>query len=253
MKNKSVWAVLAALLIPSITASAAVITLVPSRDTTLFAENPDLNLGASDLIAGTTGRNGVIARSLLYFNIASSIPAGSTITDVTFRDKIIRQSQAGADSAYELHRFLKGWTEGSGTGNGSSAAPGDSTWNSQSHGSTLWSAPGGQAGVEYTAAPSAAGPVIGIPNIIYSISSTPSLVADVQNWLDDPSNNNGWFLLSSSEGSTGTARRFSSRESLASGGVLDLTVTYAVPEPSMAGVLMLSLCVLRSRKRRSCV
>ena len=73
--------------------AASSVTLTPARDTALFSENADYNLGASDLIVGTTGRFDQNARSLIYFDVASAVPAGSTITGVSFRDRITRQSQ----------------------------------------------------------------------------------------------------------------------------------------------------------------
>jgi hypothetical protein len=234
--------------------SAAVLTIIADRETTLFANNPDNNLGASDLVAGTTAGSQK-ARSLLSFDVASNLPAGSVINSVTFQIGAIRQSNLNQPSSYELHLFFKTWSEGNGSGNtGSAASAGQTTWNSQFHGTTLWSTPGGQAGAEYLALASGFGSVINIEETIYQIDSTNHLVADVQGWLDNPLTNNGWIFLGTSEGIAGTARRFSSTEvpgigissSLTPRIIVDFT---PVPEPSTA-CLMLSLGTLALVRRR---
>lgn len=231
-------------------------TLFPLRDTTLFEADPTANMGNSDLVVGATA-GGLKARGLWEFDIAASIPAGSIIHSVLFEVGITRQSNLNQPSAYALHRFLKDWSEGQGgsgsNSNGSPALAGETTWNSQFHGTTPWSAPGGQAGIEYSASASATGPVVGSSNITYSIASTAVLVADAQAWLDTPSTNNGWFFLATNEATGGSARRFSSSEAPGSGLGPRITVQFTpVPEPNAvisllggAGVLL----GLRCRRR----
>jgi hypothetical protein len=231
-----------ALIFNALPASAAVVTIIADRETAIFAESPDNNLGAGNLIAGTNAFGGDNARSLLEFNIAAVIPPGSVINSVTFQIGTIRQSNRANPSAYELHRMLKDWNEGNGgvnVNNGSLALAGETTWNSQFHGSALWSAPGGQAGTEFVSLASGVGPVINSGDIIYSIASSPGLIADVQEWLDHASFNDGWIFLGSAEGTPGTARRFSSTEVPGAGIASALTprivVDYsAVPEPGTA-------------------
>ena len=223
-------------------ASAAFITIGAERETAIFAENPDYNLGSGNLIAGTNAFGGDNARSLLGFNIAASIPSGSIINSVTFQIGVIRQSNRNSASAYELHRMLTDWTEGNGGINvntGSPALAGETTWNSRHHGSTPWSTPGGQAGVDYLSLVSGTGPEIDSGNTVYEILSSAALVADVQSWLNSPGTDNGWMFLATEEGTPGTARRFSSSEVPGAGISSALTPRIlvdftAVPEPATA-------------------
>jgi plastocyanin len=60
---------------------------------------------------------------------------------------------------------------------------------------------------------------------VYSYSSTPELVADVQGWLDDPSSNFGWALVVDSPPS-GSAKRFNSRENSTASSRPKLTIDY---------------------------
>ena len=46
----------------------------------------------------------------------------------------------------------------------------------------------------------------------YVFSSSAELVADVQNWLSNPSGNFGWILICDDEAIAGSAHRFGSRE-----------------------------------------
>lgn len=242
----------------SLPASANLATIIADRDAAIFAQNPDYNLGAGNLIAGTNAHFSDNARSLLEFNIVSSLPAGSIINSVFFQVGVIRQSNSASASAYELHPLLKDWTEGNGgvgVNNGSPALAGETTWNSEFHGATLWGTPGGLAGTDYLSSASGVGPAINSANVLYQIDSTSSLVADVQGWLDNPATNDGWAFLGSSEGIAGTARRFSSTEVPGDGIASALTpriiVDYTtVPEPGMgisllAGFGMLILLRLR--------
>jgi hypothetical protein len=209
------------------------------------------------VVAGVTA-DGLKCRAILEFDIAGSIPSGSTINAVTFEMGVVRQSNRHVPSAYALHRFLKDWNEGvGGLGvNGSPALVGETTWNSQFHGTTPWSAAGGQAGVEFQSSFSAAGPTIDSGTGTYTIGTTATLVSDVQAWADNPATNHGWFFLAAPESDSSTARRFSSSEELDGGLLPRITVQYTlaeirtIPEPS---TLFLSrgalVCCLNFRRR----
>lgn len=234
--------------------SADTITLFPQRDTTFFEADPAANMGNSDVVVGTTA-GGKKSRGLWEFDIAASIPAGSIIHSVLFEVGIIRQSNQNQPSAYALHRFLKDWTEGNGgigaNSNGAPALTGESTWDREFHGSTLWSAPGGQAGTEYSAIASATGPVASSAGVTYGIASTAALVADAQGWLDFPSLNNGWFFLATDEATGGTARRFSSSEAPGAGLSPRITVQFTpVPEPRTIVTALGGAGILLGYRRR---
>ena len=58
------------------------------------------------------------------------------------------------------------------------------------------------------------------------------MVADIQNWLNNPSDNFGW-LMQGNESMGQTAKRFQSQAGNDSEGyVPELTIQYTVPEPS---------------------
>jgi hypothetical protein len=226
-------------------ATAAVISVPVSKDTTLFANDPDSNLGADDLSVGTT-RLGLGSRALVHFNLAGTIPSGVTIQSVTLTLNVNRQSTSPQSDSYELHRFLVNWTEGTGTSNGSPALAGETTWNSRAHGATTWSTPGTQAGVEYVASTSGISPVVTSLGAVV-VASTPGMVADVQQWANAPGTNFGWIVIAHNEGVPGTARRFTALETGAASAQLQITY---VPEPTSAclGVFGMLLCLKRSRR-----
>ena len=64
-------------------------------------------------------------------------------------------------------------------------------------------------GGDFSPDASAAAAVAGIGS--YTWASTSQLVADVQNWLDDPAANFGWLVLGD-ESKSKTAKRFNSKD-----------------------------------------
>jgi hypothetical protein len=126
-----------------------------------------------------------------------------------------------------LHRVVASWGEGASQaagdeGMGAPSQPGDATWIHRVFPGERWAAPGGS----FAAAPSATIQVDQVRS--YTWRSTPAMVADVQSWVRDPAQNNGWILIGD-EGSSRTAKRFDSRTNLAQAGRPSLTVFYKVP------------------------
>ena len=124
----------------------------------------------------------------------------------------------------ELHRVLADWQEGTADadgneGSGADAGQGDVTWTQRVFKSLDWDAPGG----DYSSGASATVAVAGIAS--YTWESTSQLVADVQNWLDDPAANFGWLLLCD-ESTSRTTKRFDSKDNLDSTTRPVLTVEY---------------------------
>ncbi|SRR5260221_4638586 len=75
----------------------------------------------------------------------------------------------------------------------------------------------------------------------YQFESTLDTMADLQLWLDHPGTNFGWMLISQSEDTPFTARRFASREDPFGRGPT-LTVDFdVVPEPSALALWGLGL------------
>lgn len=211
-------------------AAADMVTLTASKDNTLYESATGAlsnGIGIS-LFAGRTDDD-ELRRALLAFDVASAIPAGSTIVSVQLALSVTR---VGNSTAYpfELRRVSGDWGEGAsnaviaGGGMGAPAAVGDATWLHRFFNTTLWNNAGGDfAGV--ASAVQAVGAVG-----TYQWGSTPAMVADVQSWLNAPVTNFGWLLLGD-ETVTFTAKRFASRENSDVTLVPLLTVSFVPPRP----------------------
>ncbi|HZI33703.1 MAG TPA: DNRLRE domain-containing protein, partial [Candidatus Binatia bacterium] len=176
------------------------VTVSPVADTTLFETTPTNNLGAeATLVCGTTA-SGFRNRTVLKFDAAAQVPAGTVITSATLTLTVVKVNPFTPVSAtFELHRLLQSWGEGTGAGfnRGLGATNGEATWNARVFPDDLWSSPGAAVDTDYVAAVSSSA-FIGGPGG-YPLSSTPALVADVQSWLDDTNSNFGWILICTDE------------------------------------------------------
>lgn len=186
------------------------VVLAPTQDATLIeSANGSIANGSGPVFfAGRTGQSSAsLRRALLQFDVAGAVPGGALITDV-WLDLSLTPSNARPVSL-GLHRAIASWGEGAASTAGGSGAPstaGDSSWIHRFYPSVSWASPGG----DYDASPSAVEVVAG--GGLYTWGSTPTLVADVQAWLDAPATNRGWILIGG-EDAPSTAKRFSSRES----------------------------------------
>lgn len=232
--------------------AASVVTLNAVADTSLFENRSDSNLGATTLVAGTNQQYSR-TRGLFRFSLGA-IPPGAIINQVQVRLVVTRrpdpdQHGGPVDSDFSLFRLLADWGEGNGVEvTGSNAQPGDATWNDRHFGSDLWAIPGGLVGVDYANDPSATTSVGGLGTYVWGSST--GLVSDAQSWLDDPSTNFGFILISQTEGTAGTARRFGSKDQ-PGGGIPgpQLVLTYSVPEPSSLTLATIGLLGLRRCRR----
>jgi spore coat protein A len=152
-----------------------------------------------------------VRRAVLAFDIAASgIPAGSTIDSVTLQ---LTCTKAASSSSFDvrLHELQSDWGEGtSNTGNsqqgrGETPTTGDATWQHTFYDTQFWTTVGG----DYDGTASATTPVGG-PGT-YSWGTTSGMVADVQNWLDNPTQNFGWIVIGD-EAQILTAKQFATRE-----------------------------------------
>jgi hypothetical protein len=207
---------LVVLLLPSAT-SADTITLVSSRDTTLFQEAPSNSDGAGrSMFVGDA--QGPTRRALIGFDIAGNIPAGSIVTSVQLG--LVLEGKAQNESMMrpiELRRLLADWAEGTtgqgtgglGTGRGfpTPANGTTATWSHRFYNTVPWTAAGG----DFAETASGITMVGLIPNMPTVWDSTPAMVNDVQSWLDSPATNFGWLLLGD-EFTAHAARRFFTRE-----------------------------------------
>ena len=188
------------------------ISLSPVADTSLFELAPDNNLGGGNtFVAGTNGRLAK-SRALIKFDIAKELPTNAAVVAVTLTATVasLPGDSNTNETTFSLHRLVQAWGEGNKTGNnGAPGSTGEATWNAREAPSTLWNQPGAGAPEDFTAAPSASISVMGLGS--YNFES-PNLITDVQGWLAHPDKNFGWVLVNGNEGTSRSARRFSSRE-----------------------------------------
>jgi hypothetical protein len=227
-------------------AIADTVSLQSVADNTLYeSATGHLSNGAGiHFLAGVNGF-GDRRRGLLRFNIADVVPVGSIITNVSLRLHMSRT--AAASEPVALHRVLTSWNEGPTNapgqeGSGGIVQPGDATWLHTHYSDQFWGAPGG----DFDPDPSSVIPIIGIG--FYTWNSTPQLVSNIQNWLDQPLTNHGWILLGN-ESSDATAKRFDSREIADSAARPVLTIQY-IPEPATSIMTGLGSILLLSRNRK---
>jgi hypothetical protein len=184
------------------------VQIAPSKDNTLYQQaSGTLSNGAGSFFFAGTNAGGEIRRGLLMFDVQASIPSGATITGAALT---LHMSQATSGSqTINLRRVTADWGEGSSDasgaeGGGAASTTGDATWIHRFFNTTLWSTVGGD--------------LVGIPSGSQSVTDTTfytwtgsGLVADVQQWLDNPASNFGWAVVGN-EAASSTAKRFDSRQ-----------------------------------------
>ena len=159
----------------------------------------DSSAGQSDVLSngngptlfiGRTGQNAnSIRRSLIAFDIAGAIPAGSRITSVKLSLNVTMT--AGGRTRITLHRVLSDWGEGNSSstgGRGAQAEAGDATWFHTFYPDKFWKRPGGDFVMRQSSAQ-----VVDAEGTI-TLGSTRQMVVDVQAWLNSPKKNYGWLL-----------------------------------------------------------
>ena len=112
---------------------ADTVSLNPSGDTSLLEYFPENNFGGQLYFNAGTTQNGPRNRGLLRFDLASLLPAGAIINTVSLTLEVVGQPVDGdASSTFELHRMLRDWGEGTGSGNppslGRPAIEGEANW-----------------------------------------------------------------------------------------------------------------------------
>ncbi|GEM_PF-319238 len=213
-------------------ARADTTTIEPEADTTLFQGFENSNGAGIFLFAGNTNRFGE-RRALLRFDIAGSVPVGSTITRV--RVQLTMDQSIVSTYSFSLHRITAAWNEGTVNagfpgGGGDQAQNGDATWDARVYNlnpqlAAMWSSPGG----DYAATPSATISVGGVG--LYTWGSNAAIVANVQGWLDQPATNFGWILVGQNFVGA-TAKRFVSRENADEAARPSLEIEFTPPGPT---------------------
>ncbi len=194
-------------------AGADTVLLNPIKDNTLYQDDfGQLSNGQGQHFFAGRVANGLIRRGLISFDIAGNIPAGSTIHSAILTLHMSR-TLTGVEIEVDLRQVLTGWGEGASValgneGMGAPAEPGDATWLHTFYDADFWAQPGGEfaTAVSGSAAVSEVG--------FYSFDSTfnPAMVADVQQWLDQPDSNHGWGVFAADEFLPISAKRFDTRE-----------------------------------------
>ncbi|MGD9690380.1 MAG: DNRLRE domain-containing protein [Phycisphaerales bacterium] len=232
-------------------AHADVVQLQPVADNTLY-ENATgaLSSGAGGaFFAGrNSGMTNSVRRGVIRFDLASSIPAGSTITGVELR--LVESGNNMSPRQVNVHRLLQSWGEGasaaggaSGGGGGAPAEANDATWLHRFFNSELWATPGGSFDPLSSASTLVEGPGA------YTWLSTLSLIADAQSFLDSPATNFGWAVVGD-ESVPSTSKRFLSREFSDESLRPLLTITY-IPSPGAALPGMVLVGAAGRRRRRN--
>jgi hypothetical protein len=204
-------------------AAGQFVLIQPSHDNTLFedAAGAISNGAGQHFFVGRTP-TAALRRGLLRFDVASAVPAGAPVWEVTLR---LNLSRTGVGpTTIGLHRALASWGEGtsdapSEEGGGAPATAGDATWLHRFFDTEFWPTPGG----DFVAQPSAT-LTVG-PEGVYTWHSTPELLADVQAWIDDPASNFGWVLVA--DETSASTKRFDSRENPVASARPELMVAFA--------------------------
>lgn len=208
------------------------VDLGASQDTMILDEDEATSNGSG--VYTCVGNNGLgwIERGLYLFDV-SSIPAGSTVTDVAL-SLWVAPNSGGSASSVDLHLLLESWGEGSsdapsGECAGTEAEDNDATWNYRfydagSGGGSPWSNLGGTF-----FSPASASQSVTNSAAEFTWSSS-QMIADVQGWVNSGGATNfGWLLKKPLEDSSGNSLRFRSRQNSQISQRPKLSVTFTPP------------------------
>lgn len=188
-------------------AAAETVFIEATEDNTLYeSAEGELSNGAGDhLFVGLTA-GGDIRRGLIAFKDLGDIPAGATIQSVKLHLRM--SGTTTGPTTVNLLRVQANWGEAGShaaaeEGQGAAAQPGDTTWVHRFYDNQTWTTPGGDF------AEVASGALEVDATGAYTFGSTSGMVADVQDWKDNPNANFGWILIAAED--VNSAKRFDSR------------------------------------------
>lgn len=208
--------------------------LTPTKDTTLYESTTgNLSNGAGEFFFIGNTRSASVRRGLVAFDLAGKVPSGATIVSATLQLQMSK-TNSGA-STVSLHRLLANWGEGSSNatdpeGSGAPATISDATWLHTFYDTALWQTPGGDFVPTATAA-------LSVTNVGLYQWHSPALTADVQRWLDQPTDSFGWLVMGN-EAALQTAKRFGASESPTAANQPQLTIVYTIPTMETAKIYL---------------
>lgn len=259
LMKRTVGFIAAGLSILSFGASAAFaveITIGAFKDNIIYSDNVDNSNGAGPRLDIGRNMGGAFRRSLIAFDVAGSIPSGSTINSARLEIYNFNNTNITETHNYDVFSLLADWGEGtsnSSMGMGAPATTGDATWNARFFDTTspvLWTTPGG----DFAASPSASIDVAAATVNTFLAWESAALTSDVQDWLDDSASNFGWILIGDETTTEKSVRDFRSRDFTSDVTLRPkLTIDFTpVPEPSvlvLAGLGAFGFAVLRWRRK----
>jgi spore coat protein A len=201
------------------------VTVGASKDNTLYeSATGALSNGGGTKLLTSKSSNSLIRRGTVAFDL-SAVPTGAVLTDAVLT---LYNAEAGTNSAtVNVHKAAADWGEGTSvaTGTEDAGAPsttGDATWVHRFYPGTAWTTTGG----DFVATASASASVTAAGEVTWT---SPSLIADVQGWVNNPATNFGWVVRGKETGPGNALKRFESRESADLLHRPKLMVTYQAP------------------------
>lgn len=215
------------------TALAETVTIEPTQDNTLYESSQGAlsNGSGGSFFTGATTSNGV-RRAVIAFKDLSAIPDGATIESVELH--LFMNKENSEPTMVNLYRLQSDWGESGSDapeteGSGAPAQIGDATWNHAFYDNVAWSTPGGDFDPASRAQTMVGGAGVKV------FGSSAGMIGDVQDWLENPSENFGWILIA--DESVKSAKRYASRESSQEARRPRLEIEYSIeagpgPEPA---------------------
>ena len=235
-------------------AQVSTATLGAAKDTTIFSDATNNNLGIQPAFyVGVDPIYGGLRRGLVSFNLAS-LPPDAAIQSVDLALTVNGVSiaiGAPATATISLAGLNLNWTQGLGFDSLASAIGGTQGVSAISAGGATWDKPNFFAPLTWAGGSFgsivASASVSGVGTYHWSNSA---MVAEVQSWLDNPASNFGWAVIGN-EANNAAEKQFASLE----GGVgvqplLTITYTVPVPEPEAYAMLLAGLGLLGFAARR---
>ncbi len=204
------------------------VELVPTKDNTLYqdATGETSNGVGNHLFVGNIDPNKnpeKRRRIVLQWDVASAIPAGSTILDVSLQMYLNREK--GDDVAIDLFTLTRDWGEGNSDapnmeGEGTTPQTDDATWVHAFYPAIAWT-PGGEFDITSSATQT-------VNDTGFYTWQDTTMVNDVQGWLDNPGSSYGYIMVAD-ETKDQHAKRFTSKDNPVAAQQPKLIITFDGP------------------------